>query len=924
MKYRYLFPFLICLLAGISFAEHHDPAAWTKWQTAQQLQHSDRDMLPEQTWYDVQSYEIDIEIFPDSETVDGSVTVSVLPAEIEISTIVLDAADHLNISQINAPGFLSFNHDNDRLWIDFSNPLPTDSPTDIEIIYNGDTNSGYIWSGGIVYSGSYFWSLGCPYGLHKWIPCKDHPSDKADWLDLILTVPDQFEVASNGMLIGITDNLNGTRTHHWHESYPIATYLFCINAYPYNIYEAAFEYEPGSSMPIFYYASGNLPSGFTWVETALPIFSDLYGMYPFVNEKFAIAQVTANFGAMEHQNCVSTSTTSGMTNVHELSHQWFGDLVTPTTWQHSWLNEGFATYSEAVYTEHTQDLNAYHNYMNGMDWTWSDSRTLIVQDTTSFSEIFNIIVYDKGAWVAHMLRYVLGEAPFFSALRDYLEIYAYHNVATEDLQMVMEQYFGSNMDWFFQQWVYWNGHPVYDYQWASTHDTFFLIVDQSDTGDDPGFFSMPVEFELTLEGGSTETVTAWVAEEHSVFEYPVSATVTDVECDPMNWILNDANGSGTNEFALTEPQVTMNDDSGDGFVDPGESFTLQIELTNAGIPFDELTGVLSTETAGVNIDMNICGFPPAGLGQPTSTSVPYECSLDLDFSTQMVPFTLHLSWDIYETEVTFQIPLGTPESLILNTSGNAELSPLYQSIFDEAGQVVRIWDNLSPEDPAELIPQFEYIYCLTGSNALNPVSDDIQLLLTAHIENHGCLLITGQEIGNALDGTDFYQNILHANYLGEHEGYIVYGNDDHPVIQGENLIINHPENSDRLSISGNADMAYEYSGSNGTAGIISAAPGKMLYLGFDLSDILGTGGWGQTPAEFIGMISGWFMLPSLPGDVNGDETVDILDIILTVNIILGTVEPTEQQQITADVNSDGTINILDVIAMVNLIMDGAM
>ncbi|NOZ08042.1 MAG: hypothetical protein GXO91_04080 [FCB group bacterium] len=918
MKFYWL---IISLAGALSFGRQTtDPYAAADWQTRQALNNELRDMLPEQTWYDVISYSIAVEIFPSSETIDGSVTIELRALQNDVTEIVLDAADHLTIDSISSNGLTGYTHQNDRLHLFYSAPLVVDQTVSAQIVYHGDTNSGYIWSGGINYSGNYFWSLDVPYGLSKWVPCKDHPSDKADWLDLQLTAPAQYVVAANGVRLGITDNNDGTHTTHWHESHAIATYLFCINAYPYNEYTAWFEAD-GEQMPILYFVPNTVPSGFQYVETALPVFSDLFGLYPFFDEKYAIAKVPGNFGAMEHQNCVTTSVTSGMTMVHELSHQWFGDLVTCETWQHSWLNEGFATYCEALYVENTQSPAAYHNYMNGLQFNWNDNLTVFVTDTSNFAPIFNNIVYDKGAWVNHMLRKVVGDSTYFETLRDYLDTYAFANATTEDLKNMFELHTGGDMDWFFDEWIYRNGHPEYDYQWASTSDTFYLVVDQTNTGDGPELFTMPVEFELDFAGDSSRVESFWIEDSQSAFELPVSATVTAVTCDPDNWVLNTATGSGTTEFSLGDPEITLSDEDDSGFVDPGETFFVDLQLTNLGIPFGELIGTLTCSYPGVDIVQGTSVFPPAGLGNLTSNAEPFELTLSDPFETAMIEFSLQLSWESYTDQISFDLPLGTPYTLLVNYSGDPSLTQIYADVLAEAGQVAALWDSTTPTDLADLIPQFRDVLWLAGDNDVDPLPAASQELLQEHVSQGKNLLVMGQNIGNVLGAGDFFHNVLQAEYVGEHQGYIIYGNDDDPVIQGANLLISHPEDCDVLAPLNGAGMAYEYSGNNGAAGIISDTPGRLLYTGFDLSKILTTG-WGQTPGEFMTMVMEWFNRNLVPGDVNQDDLLDILDVVVTVNIIMGVVEPTVYQLTAADLNEDGEVNVLDVILMVNLIVGG--
>ena len=502
-----------------------------------------RDLLPEQNLYDILYYALDVSINPDSRTISGSVIITLQGKEDGLSDIILDAADHLAIENISSSGLSSFLHSDDRLIISYTTPLIEEEEKEILINYHGGTGSGVAWEGGIVYSGSQLYSLNCPYGMADWIPCKDHPSDKANGMDIKVTLPESYVVASNGVRSEIMDNADGTKTHHWIESYPIATYLFNISAASYNETVEYFHYSETDSMPIIYFTTGTVPSGFHYVETALPIFSNLFGLYPFVDEKFAINKVSSNGWAMEHQNNVTTATTSGMTQVHELGHQWFGNKVTTRDWQHGWLNEGFATYLEALYKENTQGTSSYHSYMNQMKWGWNDDDTVFTTDTIGVWDIFDIIIYYKGAWVNHMLRHTVGDLIYFEALRDYLDIYSGGNVVTEDLEDVMESHYGSDLNWYFDQWIYGNGHPKYEFLWAGSSSKVKLGISQQTTGSYPILFTMPLDVRLQDIDGNEEIQMVWINQEHANFLLTTSFQPISLALDPNGWVLGEYSGS---------------------------------------------------------------------------------------------------------------------------------------------------------------------------------------------------------------------------------------------------------------------------------------------------------------------------------------------------------------------------------------------
>jgi aminopeptidase N len=393
------------------------------------------------------------------------------------------------------------------------------------------------------------WSLSEPYGARDWWPCKDHPIDKADSVDITVTVDAAFKVGSNGRLVSITDNGDGTRTHHWVERYPIATYLVSVTVTNFVEFSNWFRYSPLDSMQILNYV---LPEDLSAALASLPktpdmlrVFTSAYGQYPFIREKYGHTEFGSG-GAMEHQTMTSTTTFEENTIAHELAHQWFGDLITCASWSDLWLNEGFATYSEAVFNEATYGTPQYHAYMAlRMESARNAVGSLYVQDTTTVRNLFAVTrVYSKGASVLHMLRHVLGDTLFFRSLRAYVADprFRYGTATTTDFQGVCERTSGISLGYFFNEWVFGEGYPTYRPTFVARRDSAGYSVDltlgQFTNTSNPRFFTMPVDLRFSGSGLDT-TVSVFHEANSQVFSFHFPVKPDRVDVDPQNWILKD-------------------------------------------------------------------------------------------------------------------------------------------------------------------------------------------------------------------------------------------------------------------------------------------------------------------------------------------------------------------------------------------------
>ncbi len=401
-------------------------------------------------------------------------------------------------------------------------------------------------------------TLSEPYFAQTWWPCKDDPSDKLDSVRITVTVPDQFVVASNGLLESEVTNPGNTKTFIWNERYPITTYLVSLAVSNYTVFADSFEYAPGQFMPIEYYV---YPQNYNTAQTAfqllpdmLAVYSNLYGMYPFINEKYGQAEFEWG-GAMEHQTCTSiggVSTGWETIYAHELSHQWFGDLVTCHDWGHIWLNEGFAEYSEALWMEAFYGNAAFHTYMNNSlssgNFTSSTFQDPVYRyDTSNTYYIFAWTVYIKGAWVLHTLRHVVGDSTFFEIMHDYPNDpqFAFKDATTEQFRDYCEMKSGMDLDFFFQQWIYEAYYPVYE--WGYSHylqgsqDFLHVQIDQKQNLSGYNhLYKMPIDLVVSYSNGQKDTLVVWDSLQTQTFEIPINGTPTVVTFDPDKWILKQA------------------------------------------------------------------------------------------------------------------------------------------------------------------------------------------------------------------------------------------------------------------------------------------------------------------------------------------------------------------------------------------------
>jgi len=529
--------------------------------------------------YDVSYYRLDLLINDTTEIIYGEVEMRARSTISGLDSVTINLYQDMTVDSIRSQNTqLLYTRDTHSLHIRLDTAYASGEEFSVRIYYCGHpTESGLMGfnfgtQGGVPVIST----LSEPYSAHTWWPCKDTPSDKADSADIIVTVRPDFVVASNGLLRELVTNPNGTKTYKWHESYPITTYLISLAITNYLTFSQYYYPESDSvdSMQIIYYC---YPDWLARAQDVYPVtvdaiefFARTFGEYPFLKEKYGMAHFPWG-GAMEHQTCTSMlySWYAVYVIVHELAHQWWGDLITCRDWHNIWLNEGFASYCEALFFEDLYGEDYYHTYMSYMDYV--EGGTIYIYDTTDVGNIFSLIVYDKGAWVLHMLRHVVGDSTFFDILRAYYSDprFAYKDAVTEDFQEVCETISGMDLSYFFQEWIYGEYRPGYRYSWLSepvlntTGSQKPLFRSRPDIGPridgynlylhvrqiQPAhltFFTMPIDVKITTTAGDT-TFVVFNDSNTSDFRFSLSNQPAEVAIDPDNWILKT---SGLESYGL--------------------------------------------------------------------------------------------------------------------------------------------------------------------------------------------------------------------------------------------------------------------------------------------------------------------------------------------------------------------------------------
>lgn len=511
----------------------------------------------EELKYDVKYVKLDIGMANNTTYItDGHVTTIAQVKSTPFTIYVFELLNDISLDSVKINGTIRpVTTNGDVRTVSLSSALSVGDLFTADVYYHGQGNVNNGFFSGIStevdqdYNFRATWTLSESYHAYEWWPCKQLLTDKIDSADVWITVASNLKAGSNGVLTNITSLPGNKKRYEWKSRHPIAYYLISAavaNYQEYNVYAhpAALQ---GDSILIQNYiyntqaVLNDYQDGIDSTSQLVEFLSDIYGLYPFYDEKYGHCQTPIG-GGMEHQTMTTLYGFDFTLVAHELGHQWFGDNVTCGTWGDIWVNEGFASYTEYLALEHFRSPAEARNWMDYAHAyaMFNPGGSVFCTDTTNEGRIFSTrLTYKKGGAIIHSLRFEIdNDSLFFAALRQYQQTYADSNAIGNDMKTVFENASGLDLTDFFNQWYFGEGYPTFNLQYNQSNNQTIIVV--SETTSAPTvtpFFKTPLELTLNSAQGDT-TVRIYVGQNNQQFIFNWDNPIQSIDIDPNQWILN--------------------------------------------------------------------------------------------------------------------------------------------------------------------------------------------------------------------------------------------------------------------------------------------------------------------------------------------------------------------------------------------------
>ena len=508
---------------------------------------------------DIKHYAFEINLSDSNDEIRGIATITIDFKEVGVRNFRLDfvnqkadkenkgmAIDGITIGD----QAVRYTHQNDEIILDLPSPSTKNQTLIFTIKYHGVPLDG-LRIGKTKLGDRSFFNENWPNRARHWLPTLDHPSDKAT-SEFKVIAPSHYKVISNGLLLEESELSNSMKLTHWKQSVPSSCWLFVIG-----VAEFAVQYlDPflGKSIETWVYAK-NREAGFYDFQEPTKKVLEFYSQYvgPFAYEKLANVQTPSVSGGMESSSAIFygedlvTGKRSERTRnvvIHEIAHQWFGNSVTETTWDDAWLSEGFATFFTLLFIENEYGKEEYTKGIAKAKKTVLDLLVKmpdfsIVSPRTAEKElVITGITYQKGAWVLHMLRDLIGEVNFKKGIQSYYAKFYTSSATTEDFRIEMEKASGMDLKIFFKQWLFQPVIPKIQANWTYDAKAKKLIItlDQIQKGD--VIFDMPIEIAYYKKGSDAPTLLKMQLnkKQHSQ-TFKLKEAPERLEVDPRNVLL---------------------------------------------------------------------------------------------------------------------------------------------------------------------------------------------------------------------------------------------------------------------------------------------------------------------------------------------------------------------------------------------------
>ena len=492
---------------------------------------------------DIQHYRFSIEVSDLNDTIRGTAEIELEMAgsSLSLDLATLDSAGRgMHVSQVKEDNRdLMFTHSDNTLKILFAENGSLSTHRKLSVSYYGIPSDGLIISRN-KFNHRTFFADNWPNRAHYWIPCIDHPSDKAT-VDFIVMAPDHYQVIANGQK---TEEINWPghlRETHYQESVELPTKEMAIGVADFAVhYAGAYQCIPVYSW-VFPEERVNGFFDYDLALDILPYFITRVGPYPY--KKLANVESRTRFGGAENANAIFYSENSirgDRSNesllVHEIAHQWFGNSATEKDWRHLWLSEGFATYMTHLYLEHKYGSDTLRFRMSADRQKVIDfariRHTPVVDSSAApdFMKLLNANSYQKGGWVLHMLHQKIRDAAFWQGIRAYYARFAGHNADTDDFRREMEKASGTDLGKFFQQWLWTPGHPVLDIKWKYRAKPAGVVLQITQL--QSPLFEFPLQVLPIAGGGPLVATTVEIKQKRTEIVIPMAERPLELKFDP--------------------------------------------------------------------------------------------------------------------------------------------------------------------------------------------------------------------------------------------------------------------------------------------------------------------------------------------------------------------------------------------------------
>jgi aminopeptidase N len=510
------------------------------------------DTYPRQSAIDVLHYIFRINLNDESEEITGDATVDIRFVENGLTGFALDlssasAGKGMTVSGVTASGGpVKFEHKGDRLSVMLGSPAVAGQRQSFNVAYRGIPAAG-LRIGKNRHGERTFFSENWPDKARGWLPILDHPSDKAT-SEFRIIAPAKYQVVANGLLEEERDLGDGRRLTHWRQSSPIASWLNAVGVAQFAVHHAGTV--KGVPLETWVYHQDRdaaAPALEAPARRVLEFYIEHIGPYPY--EKLANVEAAGLNGGTEHASAIFYGEYNlsgrGVTSLvaHEIAHQWFGDAVTERDWDDVWLSEGFATYFALLFTEHDAGRDAFQT---GLERSRnivfaaekrSPGLSVVHQNLSDTKRVLNALVYQKGGWVLHMLRGLIGMDAFWSGIRDYYRRYRDDNATSADFERVIEENSGQDLSWFFRQWLNQPGSPELSGSWTFDPMRKEIAVElaQIQTGDP---YRLQIELGIKADGRDEMRIEKIeLKERNGRFAIKSEKAPAEVTLDPNRWVL---------------------------------------------------------------------------------------------------------------------------------------------------------------------------------------------------------------------------------------------------------------------------------------------------------------------------------------------------------------------------------------------------